>query len=273
MTIKVLSWNVNSIRQRLDHLAKVVADYQPDVICLQETKVVNDTFPQLDIHALGYPHLAVHGMKSYNGLAILSKQPLANPQTYPWCGTDECRHQSVNLSCGIELHNLYVPAGGDVPDPKTNPKFAHKLKFLNEQANWWREEAAKSPKVKRMIVGDFNIAPLETDVWSHKALKRTITHTQIEIDHLNDLQKAGQWVDAVRLKVPLEEKLFTWWSYRNRNWPGDDPSKDRGRRLDHAWVSPELAPDVLDIKVVNQTRGWEKPSDHAPVLAMLRINR
>jgi exodeoxyribonuclease-3 len=271
MTVKLLSWNVNSIRQRMDHLSQLVEVYQPDVICLQETKVTNDLFPQMEILALGYPHQAIHGMKSYNGMVTLAKQPLANEKTYSWCGRDDCRHQSVELSCGLELHNLYIPAGGDVPDADLNPKFAHKLNFLSEQADWWRKETEKSSKVNRVIVGDFNVAPLENDVWSHKALKKTITHTPIEVDHLNDLQQSGQWVDAMRLVVPSEEKLFTWWSYRNRNWPGDDPSKDRGRRLDHVWVSPGLTALVSDIEVITQVRGWERPSDHAPVLTTLDL--
>ncbi len=270
MNIKIATWNVNSVRLRLAHLTKLVDDYQPDVICLQETKVDDPLFPHLEIAGLGFTHRAVHGMKSYNGLAILSKIPFTREEkTYSWCEKDDRRHQSVELSCGIDLHNIYIPAGGDVADAKTNPKFAHKLNFMNEQSAWWRQN--QDSKAKRMIVGDFNVAPRESDVWSHKALKNTITHTQIEIDHLMELQASGPWVDLMSEKLSAEEKPFTWWSYRNRNWPGPDPSKDRGRRLDHMWATERLAPQIKKIEIAREIRGWERPSDHVPVIATLKV--
>ncbi|MCW9036171.1 MAG: exodeoxyribonuclease III [Rhodospirillales bacterium] len=268
--MKIVTWNVNSVRLRIDHLTKLVDQYQPDVICLQETKVDDPLFPHLEISGLGYPYRAVHGQKSYNGLAILSKIPFEGEErTHSWCGKDDRRHQSVDLSCGLELHNLYIPAGGDLPDAKQNPKFAHKLNFLTEQTAWWLQR--QDPKAKRMIVGDFNIAPRENDVWSHKALKNTITHTQVEIDHLTDFQSSGPWHDALIAKLPEDEKPYTWWSYRNRNWPGPDPSKDRGRRLDHIWASPNLDQMVEKITIVREIRGWERPSDHSPVMVTLDI--
>ena len=260
MPLTIASWNVNSIRSRLDHLRRFVEVAQPDVLCLQETKVIDDLFPHMEIEALGYPHRAVRGMKSYNGTAILSRRPFTSETSTAWCGRDDCRHLSVVLDGGIELHNFYVPAGGDLPDAAKNPKFAHKLEFLDAMADWGRTVANDGKK--RVLVGDLNVAPLETDVWDHKKLARVITHTPIERDRLTGVLKAGHWIDAQRRIVPPEEKLFTWWSYRNRNWP----EEDKGRRLDHLWISPALEDRLVSATVHRDVRFWEKPSDHAPVL-------
>jgi exodeoxyribonuclease-3 len=114
-----------------------------------------------------------------------------------------------------------------------------------------------------ILVGDLNIAPLETDVWSHKQLLKVVSHTPVETETLEDLRKAGGWVDLMRSHIPPDEKIFTWWSYRARDW---DVS-DRGRRLDHVWGSADLKPALKDITVLREARGWEKPSDHVPVIA------
>jgi len=260
MSLTIATWNVNSIRSRLDHFRRFVELAQPDVICLQETKVVDDLFPHFEIEALGYPHRAVQGMKSYNGVAILSRVPFSDVSSTPWCGREDCRHLSLVLNSGVELHDFYVPAGGDTPDAEKNPKFAHKLQFLDEMTAWSKTIANDGKK--RVLLGDLNVAPLETDVWDHKKLARVITHTPIERDRLTGIFEAGSWIDAQRHFVPPEEKLFTWWSYRNQNWP----EEDKGRRLDHIWVSPALKNDLSSMKVYRDVRCWEKPSDHAPVV-------
>ena len=122
------------------------------------------------------------------------------------------------------LHNFYVPSGGDEPDPAVNPKFAHKLAFLDEMADWMTAERIGGSSA--IIAGDLNIAPLETDVWNHKALLRVVSHTPVEVEKLNLVRAAGPWVDALRHFVPPEEKLYTWWSYRAR---GIGEKSDRGR--------------------------------------------
>ena len=196
-------------------------------------------------------------MKSYNGVAILARVPLVEMKSRSWCDKEDCRHLAAKLPDGTELHNFYVPAGGDIPDPEINDKFAHKLSFLEEMTTWFGKKRAG----KRILVGDLNIAPLETDVWSHKQLVKEVSHTPVEVDGLNKVMAAHKWVDAVRTFVPPEEQLFSWWSYRNRTWPGSD----RGRRLDHIWVTPPLKNQLRGASVMREARGWEKPSDHAPV--------
>ncbi len=258
--MRLATWNINSVRLRLPLLLRLVAEQQPDVICLQEIKCQNEVFPAADLAKAGYPHQHVCGMKSYNGVAILSRQPLCNPGVLHWQGREDCRHVHAELANGIEIHNLYVPAGGDIPDPVVNPKFAHKLGFVEEQTAWWE----KQPRdVKRILVGDLNIAPLEHDVWSHKQMRDVVSHTEPEISRLNTMQRSQDWVDALRHFVLPQEKLYTWWSYRAQDWE----ASNRGRRLDHIWVSPGLQPHLKGVTVLREARGWDpKPSDHVPVL-------
>ncbi|MBI3514779.1 MAG: exodeoxyribonuclease III [Proteobacteria bacterium] len=264
MRLKVTSWNVNSVRLRLDSLKRFIAEHQPDVLCLQETKVPDEHFPRAEIEAMGLPHSVVHGMKSYNGVAIFSTRPFEASTSRSWCGKQDCRHIAVRTD-GIEVHNLYVPAGGDVPDPKVNPKFKHKLRFLKETTAWF---AAEAPRDRPMIlVGDLNIAPLENDVWSHKQLLKVVSHTPVEVELLGRLQATLGWVDAIRHFVPETEKLYSWWSYRNRDWA----KSDRGRRLDHVWVTPVLARGLREHHVARAARDWMPATDHVPVTATLEI--
>jgi len=263
VSLTITTWNVNSVRLRLGGLARLADEIAPDVICLQEIKVTNDLFPGDAITELGYPHQAVHGQVGYHGVAVLSKQPITRAEPMQWCGKDDSRHIRVQLESGIDLHNFYIPAGGDVPDREANEKFGHKLDFLSELTAWFTDGAVKAGRA--VLVGDLNIAPLETDVWSHKQLLKVVSHTPIEIDGLNAMQASGGWVDAVRHVISPEERLYSWWSYRARDWS----ASDRGRRLDHIWVTPDLAPKVQSANVLRAARGWDKASDHAPVTITL----
>jgi exodeoxyribonuclease-3 len=209
--------------------------------------------------------LAVRGEKGYNGVAIVSRVPIESMRFENWVEKADRRHVAVDLPGGIELHNFYVPAGGDVPDIAANPKFEHKLKFLDEMARWFagrRDNAAK-----RVLVGDLNVAPLETDVWSHKSLLKVVSHTPVEVDLMNKLMASHDWVDAVRHFVPASEKLYTWWSYRSPDWD----KADKGRRLDHVWVTPALKPQLKSAQVVRPARGWQTASDHAPVIVTIDV--
>jgi len=262
--MRIVTWNINSLRLRLPTLEKIVAALAPDIVCLQETKVPDELFPSDGVAALGFDHVVYRGMKSYNGVAILSKVPVVELARRNWCDKDDCRHIAVGLPDGTELHDFYVPAGGDIPDPVENDKFAHKLAFVDEMEAWFKPQKPG----KRILVGDLNIAPGEEDVWSHKQLLKVVSHTPVEVDGLNRVIAADDWIDVARHFIPAEEKIYSWWSYRNRTWPGSD----RGRRLDHIWVTPPLKDRLQGYQVFREARGWEKPSDHAPVAIDIDLN-
>lgn len=263
--MRVVTWNVNSVRLRIGLVERLIAETAPDVLCLQETKVQDHDFPLEPFERLGYKHHLVHGMKSYNGVAILARVPLKASGTRGWCAKEDCRHAFATLPGGVELHNYYIPAGGDVPDPKRNPKFAHKLGFLAELVEWWH--GRRAPRRKAILVGDLNIAPLETDVWSHKALLDVVSHTPLEVEWLEKIQSAHGFIDAVRHFIPPAEPLYSWWSYRAHDWQ----AADRGRRLDHVWVTPALGDKLESAAILKAARGWDVPSDHAPVIVDLKI--
>lgn len=262
--VRVATWNINSVRIRLEPLGRFVRDWKPDILCLQETKVVDQDFPLDAVRSLGFAHHAIRGQKSYNGVAVFSRLPLANPGFEDWCEKGDCRHLSVELPGGVELHNFYVPAGGDIPDPDANPKFDHKLRFVDQMRDWFADRRDSRP---RILLGDLNIAPLETDVWSHKQLLRVVSHTPVEVEKLGRVMEAHGWVDAVREVIPPEEKLYSWWSYRSPEWD----TADKGRRLDHVWVTPDLKGAIRGAEVARAVRGFDMASDHAPVLVDLEL--
>jgi len=198
-------------------------------------------------------------MKSYNGLAILSKLPFEATEIHHRVNREDCRHTMVKIN-GIDIHNLYIPAGGDEPDIAINDKFKHKLDFVAEMTTWLAETYTSSDKV--VILGDFNIAPHEHDVWSSKQLKNVISHTDIERDLLNKMLGSLNFTDSARHFIPIEEKSYSWWSYRNK----DRHASNRGRRLDHIWVTPPLKDSLQSYTVYDEARDWEKPSDHAPII-------
>lgn len=259
-TWKLATWNINSIRLRLGLLAQFLAEESPDIICLQETKVTDEAFPVDAVRAMGYPHLVYRGQKSYNGVAILSRIPLCEGERLQLAGIDDARHLSVMLPGGTELHNVYIPAGGDEPDVEINPKFKHKLDVVDYLTGWFR--ANRTPERPVIMVGDFNIAPLPHDVWSHTQLLRVVSHTPIEVEKLSRLQQSLDWVDGSRHFVDATQKLYSWWSYRNRDWL----KSNRGRRLDHIWVTPALRHRLAAHHIKQSMRGWQQPSDHVPVI-------
>ena len=272
MQLKITTWNINSVRLRIDLVAKLIKSVRPDVLCLQETKCPDDAFPLKRFRGLGYEHVALHGQKGYHGVSVISRLPFETKTLKNYCGKTDCRHvgivigEQAGLRDPLTIHNYYVPAGGDEPDPDINPKFAHKLAFLDELRacpNLLPQRGARS-----ILVGDLNVAPLEHDVWSHKQMLKVVSHTPIECEKLTAAQKAGNWIDVARTFVREPEKVYTWWSYRAMdNWR----AADRGRRLDHIWVSPALGDRLSSIKITKAARGWEQPSDHVPVTATLEV--
>ncbi len=263
--LRICTWNINSLRLRWPLLLRVMVALDPDVICLQETKVPDPLFPAA-ARSIGYDHVLHRGMKGYNGVAILSRVPMTELDDQPdWCGRGDCRHLGVRLqvpSGPVELHDFYVPAGGDIPDRVVNDKFAHKLDFVAEAHAWFKG----APRRRAVLVGDLNIAPLEHDVWSHRQLRDVVSHTPVETAALLAWLGDG-WIDAPRQFVPPDRKLYTWWSYRNDDWR----ASNRGRRLDHIWVTPDLAPALTSMRVLEAARDWPRPSDHVPVMVELAV--
>ncbi|WP_332713467.1 exodeoxyribonuclease III [Pelagibacterium mangrovi] len=257
------TWNINSVRLRLPIVLDFLSQYAPDVLCLQEIKCTNDQFPANALAEAGYAHQAVHGQKGYHGVAIVSKHPLDEITTRGFCDIPDSRHVSARVDMGhgpLTVHNFYVPAGGDEPDPDINPKFRHKLDFLAEMQDWFDDLVFDE---RQLICGDFNVAPHENDVWNHKQLLKVVSHTPVETEALNRLLSRRNWVDLVRQHIPIEEKIYSWWSYRARDWE----ISDRGRRLDHIWATHDIAERTRAAHILRPARGWsDKPSDHVPVL-------
>src|SRR5271168_152892 len=174
MKLTLTTWNINSVRLRINLVAKFIKAVRPDILCLQETKCPDDRFPLKRFKRLGYDKVALNGQKGYHGVAVLSRLPFESFDIQSFCGKTDCRHVSAvfgeraGLRDPITVHNFYVPAGGDIPEPKVNPKFAHKLAFLDEMIACEALQATGS--ARRIMVGDLNVAPLKYDVWSHKQL-------------------------------------------------------------------------------------------------------
>lgn len=268
--MKIITWNINSVRLRLPLLRKLIKAEKPDIVCLQETKTPDDLFPLDLLIKDGYAHTHIHGMKSYNGVAILSRLPFRETHIHHRVSREDCRHVAVTvdvpgLKKPLQVHNLYIPAGGDIPDPAVNDKFAHKLAFVDEMAKWFKKEC--DPQAPVVAVGDFNIAPLEHDVWSHKQLLDVVSHTPVEVEKLGRMYASLDWHDAIRHFVPEDQKCYTWWSYRNRDWK----KSNRGRRLDHIWVTQPLAQQLRSHKILAAARDWEQPSDHVPVMVEIDL--
>lgn len=264
-SVKIISWNINSIRLRINLLHKFIKDVKPDIICLQETKVTNNDFPISDIKKMGYKYIEFDGEKSYNGVCIISKIPLINILKTDILNYGHKRYIKADFIINnkiYHLHNFYVPAGGDVADIIENPKFDHKIKFLD-----WMIDYFLSQNGSHIMLGDMNIAPLEHDVWSHKQLINVVSHTAIEIEKMNKLQKTQNWVDTHRKFIDRSQKLYSWYSYRSK-----DPLKsNRGRRLDHIWCTLNLEQKIISSKIYTNYRIEKRPSDHVPIESIFNL--
>jgi len=268
--MKILTWNINSVRLRLPLLQALMREHKPDIICLQETKTMDEFFPVQAVIDEGYKYTHIHGMKSYNGVAILSRVPFTAQEIYHRVDRQDCRHIAIHIDSKklkkkVEIHCLYIPAGGDEPDVTINDKFAHKLNFVDEMARWFKKHY--TPDDALVALGDFNIAPLEHDVWSHKQLLSVVSHTPIEVEKLGKMQASLDWQDAIRHFVPEDQKCYTWWSYRNQDWR----KSNRGRRLDHIWITKPLLPKLRSHEIMVDARDWVQPSDHVPVMIDLDL--
>ncbi|MXO75586.1 exodeoxyribonuclease III [Altererythrobacter aerius] len=259
--LSIATWNINSVRLRIDQVVRMLGDHAPDILCLQEIKCQEHQFPAQALADLGYVHQAVHGQKGYHGVATIGRVPFREFGRHDWQDNGEARHVGVELTGpgaqhGLIVENVYIPAGGDTPDRAINPKFGQKLDFLERMARW--ADALDRPT---LIVGDFNVAPLECDVYDHKALLKVVSHTPVEVESLDRLRDAHGFVDLGRRFIPAPDRNYSWWSYRSY-WR----QKDQGRRLDHMWASPELASQATAHRLVEDTRRWDAPSDHIPLV-------
>jgi len=261
----IVTYNINSIRIRIAELKQIAEKSNADIICLQEIKVEDSLFPFDEVKSLGFPYIYISGQKSYNGVAILSRFQLYDVQAYEIIDSSHKRHISAKLENGVEIHNFYAPAGGDIADPIINEKFDFKLRFYEALIDWSNE--AKNSNRKMIMAGDMNIAPLENDVWSHKQLLKVVSHTPIEVELMEKLRATLGWIDSSRHFVPASEKLYSWWSYRNQDWK----KSDRGRRLDHIWLTPNLASCLKSSYIMKEARDFANPSDHVPVVTEINI--
>lgn len=260
--LSVATWNINSVRLRAEQVARFVTENQPDVVCLQEIKCRNEEFPLKAFSAMGFEHVHIVGQKGWHGVAIVSRRPLEPLPQPGFCPRSEARVAAARIE-GVTIHNLYVPAGGDEPDPAINEKFAHKLEVL---ARMKAHYAAADRGEPLLVVGDLNVAPGEHDVWSHRQLLKIVSHTPVETEALDGIRDAGEFVDLARALKPAPEKLYSWWSYR-----GDWQKGNRGRRLDHIWASKDFATRCRQIDFIAATRAWDRPSDHIPVVARFEL--
>lgn len=258
MSFSLATWNINSVRLREALVLQLMSEEAPDVLCLQECKSPVEKIPAESFAKAGYTDIVARGQKGYNGVAILSKIPMEEAGSEDFANLGHARHIAARLQNGVTVHNFYVPAGGDVADRDINEKFGQKLDYLSEMRDWFR---ATTPR-RSILVGDLNIAPREDDVWDHKKLLKVVSHTPIEVEHLAQVQDAGEWVDLTRRDIP-EGRLYSWWSYRAADWN----AADKGRRLDHVWATPDIASAGHNSRILRHVRGWDKPSDHAPVFA------
>jgi exodeoxyribonuclease-3 len=260
--LRVVTWNVNSVRLRAEQAARFIAETAPDVLCMQEIKCREAEFPSRAFVDAGLPHVAISGQKGWHGVAIASRLPIEAAPALQVCREGHARAVSARIA-GVEIHNLYIPAGGDIPDRLENPKFDHKLDFF---ARLTDEMTARHSADPLILAGDFNVAPGEFDVFDHRFMSKVVSHTPPEIAAATALRESLAFIDPVRASFPGPQKLASWWSYR----AADFRASARGLRLDHIWLTPGLAA-WDNARIHEDVRAWTRPSDHAPVSVDLRL--
>ncbi|MFZ5475741.1 MAG: exodeoxyribonuclease III [Myxococcota bacterium] len=252
--MNITSWNVNSLRARLDRVLAWVDAHEPDVLCMQEVKCVDGEFPFEPFRARGY-HVETFGQKTYNGVAIASRAPMSDvARGLPDAGDPQARGITARVD-GVRVVNLYVPNGGDL----TSDKYTYKLGWLEKLKD------AVSPFCGEPLVvcGDFNIAPSDDDVYDPAGWKGQVLCSDAERERFRSLLDLGL-VDAFRV-FEKRPRQYTWWDYRGNMW-----SQNNGLRIDHHLLSPQVAARAIDVTVDLDERGRTQASDHAPVTLHLR---
>lgn len=258
--MKIATWNINGINSRLEHVTRWCAAARPDVLCLQETKTPDAKFPLMKIKRLGYEHIAVHGEKSYNGVAILSRVPLDDVvKGFPREKGDEPRRIIAATVNGVRIVNAYFPHGTRIG----SEKFRFKIDWVARLRAYFDKYYDRDDDV--LLCGDTNICPHEMDLWNVRYWAKRMHFTKEEREVFQKLKQWG-FIDVFR-HINDQPGEYTWWdTFRESSF-----AKNRGLRLDHIWATPTLADLCVDCWVDREPRGWEHPSDHAPVIAEFRV--
>lgn len=255
--MKIATWNVNSLKVRLSHLLDWLASASPDIVCLQETKLTDDAFPIAELTAAGYK-AAYSGQKTYNGVAILSRAEATEVIAgIPGFADEQKRVLSVTVAA-TRVICLYVPNGQSVD----SEKYRYKLAWLEALQDWLKSELTRHPRL--VVLGDFNIAPEDRDVHDPAAWTGQVLCSEPERAHFRGLLGLGL-KDAFRL-FDQEEQAYSWWDYRQGGF-----RRNLGLRIDHILLSPELADRCRNCHIERAPRTWERPSDHAPVVAEIAL--
>jgi len=251
--MRIATWNVNSLKVRLPHVLDWLAKHQPDALCLQETKLEDGNFPAEAIKAAGY-HAVYSGQKTYNGVAILTRAPAVDVHMgIP--GLDDPQRRVIAATCGdTRVVCVYIPNGESLE----SDKYQYKLKWLTALTEWLRGELAKYPRLA--LLGDYNIAPEDRDVWDVKEWEGKVLFSPPEHAAFKGLQGLGL-TDSFRL-FEQPERSFSWWDYRMNAF-----RRKLGLRIDHILVTAPLAQACTACVIDIEPRRLERPSDHAPVMA------
>jgi exodeoxyribonuclease-3 len=251
--MRIISWNINSLRRRQERFVNWLASTQPDIVCLQETKCTDEQFPVLDLKAAGY-HSVFHGQKSYNGVAIVSKHEPREVRA-ALCDEEEDPQARVIAATigGVRIYSIYAPNGQAVG----SPAYDYKMRWYERLQNCLEGEKRDEPLI---VCGDFNVAPKDEDVYDPDLWRGGIMCSDGEREAFEELCGIGL-VDTLRLHHP-EPGLFSWWDYRMLSFP-----KNRGLRIDAILATKSLAAQCTDAGIEREMRKGKEPSDHAPVWA------
>lgn len=253
--MKLATWNVNSLKVRLPQVLQWLQDNPIDVLCLQETKLTDDKFPEAEITAAGY-HVVYSGQKTYNGVAILSRHPITDVVKNNPLFEDEQQRLLTATIEGMRIICAYIPNGQSIE----SDKYQYKLRWLAALQEWLRQQQAANPQVA--LLGDYNIAPEDADVHDPVAWKDQVLVSVPERTAFQQMIGLG-FKDAFRL-FPQEDKLYSWWDYRQMGF-----RRNRGLRIDHILLTAPLAARCTECVIDKVPRKWEQPSDHTPVIATL----
>lgn len=254
--MRVTSFNVNSLNARMEQLTQFVAQEKPDVMCLQETKLPDDRLPVDDLKALGFPHVIFTGQKAYNGVAMLSKHPIEDPQLDFRDEPHADRRLVAGTVQGIRIYGLYCPNGTKVGSPRFHGKL-----------DWYRRLRTEldthfQPTDDVLITGDFNVTPTDIDTWDPFGTDGHLLCTREERAAFQDLLDFGL-TDAWRQQNPYSVE-FSWWDYQKMGF-----SRNHGLRIDHALLTDSVLKRCEAVTIHRDVRGWDNPSDHAPVTTTL----